>query len=128
MRVRSVAAMGLVAGGIGFGAVMSAGSASAVVPVQAPGVIVGVGLNHAETAAVANTPLPSMLGINLLAPLTVVSVPEGSPTPRTPDGRIDATMATIWQDMAAAPNGRITVALVDPGQWAGKAIVVKQFL
>lgn len=128
MRSGAVTALGLVVVGAGIGAVVTAGSASAAVPVQAPGVIAGVGLTHGETVAVANSPIPGVLGINLLAPLTAVSVPEESPTPRTPQGKVAAPMTAIWQDMAASPNGRITIALVDPAQWGGKAIVVKQTL
>ncbi|MGY1965561.1 hypothetical protein ACW9HH_15060 [Nocardia gipuzkoensis] len=128
MRIRAVAGLGSALIGAGIGVAMSAGSASAAVPLQSPGVIAGVGLTHAETVAVANSPVPSVLGIGLLAPLTVVVVPEGSPTPRTEDGRVSATMQSIWQDMATQPNGRISVALVDPAQAGGKLIVVKQFL
>lgn len=126
MRARAVAAF-LVLIGSGIGAVTAAGSASAAEPVPAlPGVIAGLRLDHSETVAVANSPIPSLLGIGLFAPIVSVSVPEGSPTPRSEDGAIAASMPTIWADMAAVPNGRITVALVDPVRFGGKVVIVKQ--
>ncbi|WP_331761098.1 hypothetical protein OG225_43330 (plasmid) [Nocardia sp. NBC_01377] len=129
MRVRSVV-LGSLAIGVGALAVLSPGSAGTAQAVElsppTPGVIVGLRFNHEETAFLANTPIPAALGIELVAPSVVVSVPEGSPTPVSPDGYVEAPMTQIWSDMAGLPNGRITVGVLNPGQFGNKLFIIKQ--
>ncbi|WP_157227780.1 hypothetical protein [Nocardia asiatica] len=123
MRIRTAIALaGLTLAGVA----VSTAPAQAVVPVNAPGVIVGVGFNHEETVALANSPVPAVLGIGLLAGATVVHVPSDSPLAQ-PGGRVNADMPTIFRDAANAPNGKIVLALVNPPQWNNKAILVGSF-
>ncbi|WP_194838512.1 hypothetical protein [Nocardia sp. XZ_19_369] len=118
----------IAAAGIGLAAVtISAATASAVVPITAPGVIAGAGFSHPETVALSNSPVPSVLGIGLLAGVTAVHVDPNSSIPQQ-DGRVNADMATVFADAANSPNGKIVLALVDPAQWNGKFILVAEYL
>ncbi|MEU7631851.1 hypothetical protein AB0C34_17955 [Nocardia sp. NPDC049220] len=109
------------------GIAASVGEAAAVVPINAPGIVVGGGFNHEETIALSNSPIPSILGVQLLAGATAVHVDPRSAIPQK-DGMINADMPTIFRDAAAASNGKIVLALVDPAQWRGKHILVAEFL
>ncbi|MEU6562578.1 hypothetical protein [Nocardia nova] len=114
---------------IGAGTAVTAGAASAVTPISVPdgGVIGGLGFNHGETAALANSPIPSVLGMGLLAPITVAHVDDQSSIQHG-GGNIYADMPTVWGEAAANPNGKMAVALVDPARWNGKFILVAQYL
>ncbi|WP_067479345.1 hypothetical protein [Nocardia amamiensis] len=128
MGFRAVSVLGLALLGAGVGAAVMAGSAGAVTPVGDPanGIVAGLGFNHGETEALANSPIPGVLGIGLVAPAVVVHVPEESALQRE-DGKVLADMPTVWRDAAGAPTGKIAVALLDPAKWHGKTILVAEF-
>lgn len=128
MRFRAVSVLGLALLGAGVGAAVSAGSAVAVTPVGDPanGIVAGLGFNHGETEALANSPIPGVLGIGLVAPAVVVHVPAESALQHE-DGKVLADMPTVWRDAAGAPTGKIAVALLDPAKWHGKVILVAEF-
>lgn len=126
MRIRALAAVTTAATATAIGGAIAAGNAAAVTPIADPGDgVIGVGFNHAETAALSSSPVPGLLGIGLLAPVTAVHVDPHSSIPRQ-HGQILADMPTIWRDAAAASAGKMMVALVDPTRYGGKAILVAQ--
>ncbi|WP_280383644.1 hypothetical protein [Nocardia wallacei] len=127
MRIRAVAMLGAVLAGGGVVAAVSAGAASAIVPVGVPAEgVIGVGFDHGETQALSNSPVPGILGMGLLAPITSVHVDPESGIPKE-NGQILADMPTVWRTAADAPNGKMVVALVDPTRYDGKVILVAEY-
>lgn len=122
MRIRTLIA----AAGCGAALTVAAvaGQASAVTPVALPDQgVVGVGFNHSETVALSQTPLPAILGSGILAPITDVHVDDQSSIPRG-DGKIFADLPTVVRDAADAPNGKLIIALADPGRYHGKVLLI----
>lgn len=125
MRIRSIAAAAGI--GVGVAAVAAIGTAQAATPKVLPDIgAAGVAFNHQETVALAGTPVPNILGMGLLAPITSVHVDEHSSI-EVEGGRVHADMPTVFQDAAAQPNGRITIAVVDPTRYNGKVLLVGSY-
>jgi hypothetical protein len=103
------------------------GVASALTPVWAPDHgIVGVDLNHGETAAFANSPVPGVLNA-VIRDHGAVDLDKSSQLMRG-HTMVFADFSDVVGEAAAAPNGQIGIGFADPGQWNGANILVVQFL
>jgi hypothetical protein len=116
-----------VAAGVALAGALGAGSASALTPVWAPEAgIVGVDLNHGETTALANSPVPGLLD-GFIRAHGSVDLDKSSILP-TGHTVVFADFSDIVAEAALAPNGAIGLGLADPARWNGASILVVQAL
>jgi hypothetical protein len=128
MRIRTtVVAVGTVLAGAVIAATVAAGPASALRPVIDPanGVYAGVALDHGETAAVANTPIPAL--VEQAFPGATYDVDPASQLPQR-GGLLYADLPAVVGEAAGSPQGRIGFALVDPSRNHGSDAVVVEVL
>ncbi|MEC3955127.1 hypothetical protein VMT65_18945 [Nocardia sp. CDC153] len=128
MRIRTaVATVGIALAGAAA-ATVSAGSAAAIQPVVAPqnGTYFGVVLNHGETQALANSPIPGWLdpiyesnGCNILD--------VDSRLPQD-DNYVYATLPDIVNEAARDRGGVIGMAWVAPTRHCGGSFLVVEGL
>ncbi|MFE3188822.1 hypothetical protein ACFXHA_07405 [Nocardia sp. NPDC059240] len=121
MRIRTaVATVGIALAGAAAAATMSAGSAAAFTPYVDPGtgIVVAVDLNHDETVALANSPIPAMITQINQANNRIAPDPYFSQLPKL-DGTVYATLASTVGEAAATPGGRVGLAVVDPAVFRG---------
>lgn len=114
MRARTVVmaavatAAGITAGCVG------AGSAAAIAPVTVPRLGgAGVELNHGETQAFANGPIPALIDEALPPDAIAVGIGRDSQLPRS-GNHVRADLPSIVTEAANKPNGRIALLLRGP--------------
>ncbi|MFF0491426.1 hypothetical protein ACWDSJ_06425 [Nocardia sp. NPDC003482] len=129
MRIRTIAATigTALAGGV-VAAAVTAGPAAAFKPVindTESGIVLGVGLDHNETVAVAGSPVPAVL--QRVFPNTQYWVDAKSQLPQD-DYYVYADLPAVFTEAARAPQGRIGFALVNPSVYQGHNTIVVQDL
>ncbi|WP_067683976.1 hypothetical protein [Nocardia miyunensis] len=114
MRARTVViATVATAAGIAAG-FAGAGSAAAIAPVTVPRTGgVGVELNHGETQAFANGPIPALIDQALPGDAIAVGIGRGSQLPRN-GNHVQADLPSIVTEAAGRPGGRVALVL-QPG-------------
>ncbi|MFI5777073.1 hypothetical protein [Nocardia sp. NPDC051570] len=128
MRIRTVAAtLGTAVVGGAIAATVTAGPAAAFKPVinDPSGIIVGIGLDHNETVAVAGGPIPELL--QRVFPSTQYWVDPHSQLPQD-DHYVYADLPAVFTEAARAPRGQIGFALVNPGMYQGHNTIIVQGL
>lgn len=114
MRARTVV-MATVATAAGITAGLAgAGSAAAVAPVTVPRTGgVGIELNHGETQAFANGPIPALIDQALPGDAIAVGIGRGSQLPMS-GNHVRADLPSIVTEAANHANGRVALVL-QPG-------------
>ncbi|MGW2662791.1 hypothetical protein ACWCW7_17645 [Nocardia tengchongensis] len=120
--------VGISLAGAGLGFAIAPGQAAALAPIIEPqnGIYIGLDFNHADTVALANSPIPGMLNQPLLS-----AGAEIDPASRYwyPDRTaIWGRFSDLVDEAALTPNGSVGLALVDPAQFRGYNIIVAQTL
>ncbi len=128
MRIRTVVAtLGTAVVGGAIAATLTAGPAAAFKPVinDPSGIIVGVGLDHNETVAVANSPIPAVL--KQAFPHTQYWIDPASQLPQD-DYYVYADLPAVFTEAARAPHGQIGFAVVNPAMYQGHNAIIVQGL
>ncbi|MFI5778297.1 hypothetical protein [Nocardia sp. NPDC051570] len=90
----------------------------------------GVYLDHADTAMLANTPVPDWLNRIATPDNSFFNLSDDSRLPlvQEPDGSFwsPATAADVWREAARQPNGRLSVFWLDPARYDGYSFEVRQ--
>lgn len=115
MNIRTIAlAVTTAAAGAAAAAVIGAGTASAAVPIAVPGEgIYGVELSPGETQALANGPVPALLGQTIPKGNISVGVEPDSNLDQD-EGFVYASLREVIGEAANRPNGKVDLFLA-PG-------------
>ncbi|SUA76463.1 Uncharacterised protein [Nocardia otitidiscaviarum] len=129
MRIKTaVASLGIALAGAAAMATVGAASAAAVNPVIEPaqGVYFGLEFDPAETAALGNSAIPGLLTQFLPVERTGFVLDDDSVLPVV-DGLLYATPGAVVNE-AAARQGQVGIALVDPAVAGGYQFLIVQDL
>ncbi|MCM6775992.1 hypothetical protein NDR87_20145 [Nocardia sp. CDC159] len=129
MRIRTVVAtVGTAVVGGAIAATVTAGPAAAFRPIindARNGIVVGVGLDHGETVAVANSPIPALL--DQAFPNTQYWMDPASQLPQD-DEYVYADLPAVFTETARDPQGQIAFAVVNPAMYEGHNSIIVQDL
>ncbi|MGV9662529.1 hypothetical protein ACWDUL_30515 [Nocardia niigatensis] len=114
MRVRTFVFTAAACAGLGLAA-MAAGTASAATPFVIPEVgAAGVELNHGETQALADSPIPALVERYVPRNSLIVGLePDSQLTQK--NGAVFADMPAIIGEAASHPDGSVDVVLAPKG-------------
>ncbi|WP_433711974.1 hypothetical protein ACQP2U_38065 [Nocardia sp. CA-084685] len=102
-----------------------AGTAAAADPVSQPDRI-GLHLNHEETAALGDGPVPAL--ITMVVPLNRIGAGLESDTEiyRDENGGVHASLREVIMEAASHPDGTVTLYLNAPGTKDGRTLDIYQ--
>ncbi|MFD0365115.1 hypothetical protein ACFQZZ_27090 [Nocardia sp. GCM10030253] len=106
-------------------ALLGAGSAGAVVPIGQPD-RVGMHLNHEETMAIADGPLPAL--VSMVVPLNRIGAGLKADTEiyRDDNGGVHASLRQIMVEAADHPDGTVILYVNAPGTRDGRVLDIYQ--
>lgn len=126
MRTRTMiiggAAVAVTLGAFGAG---TANAASFYGPNPGKGPLIGVALDHGETMALANSPVPGWLYTSVPTREQLYYVKSDSHITGT-NGRTTATVPDVIGEAAAHPGGSVSITLSDPASYGGTTLGIYQ--
>ncbi|WP_330250642.1 hypothetical protein OG874_31120 [Nocardia sp. NBC_00565] len=104
---------------------VGAGSAAAADPIAQPDRI-GLHLNHAETAALGDGPVPALF--SMVVPLNRIGAGLKGDTEiyRDEDGGVHASLRQVIMEAAGHPDGTVILYVNAPGTRDGRALDIYQ--